>query len=157
MDNRSREPGPAFKLSVVTVGLAAGFGMIFFPIAVLVLGSGFLIFAKIRWLKPVPWWVLAGMIWRTGSYRLGGAVMNKRTANRISGVLGMLASLWAIVMILASNVEAPWKILFGLVAVGLFLSYLLHFPGTGPNAQGTNKQLKGWRAVSPILTSSQRE
>jgi len=38
--------------------------------------------------------------------------MNTRTGNRISGVLG---------------IEAPWKILFGLAAVGLFLSYLLHF------------------------------
>jgi len=42
--------------------LAAGFGMILFPIPVLVLVSGFLIFAKTRWLRPVPWWVLAGMI-----------------------------------------------------------------------------------------------
>jgi alpha-glucosidase (family GH31 glycosyl hydrolase) len=32
-------------------------------------------------------------------------------------MLGMLASLWAIVMILASNVETSWKILFDLVAV----------------------------------------
>jgi hypothetical protein len=62
--------------------------------------------------------------------------MNTRTANRISSVLGMLASLWAIVGILASNVEAPWKILFGLVAVGLFLSYLLHFLGTGLSHKG---------------------
>jgi hypothetical protein len=62
MGNRSREPGTVFKLSVVTVGLAAGVGLIYFPIPVLVLGSGFLIFAKTRWLKPVPWRVLAGMI-----------------------------------------------------------------------------------------------
>jgi hypothetical protein len=46
MDNRSREPGPVLKLSVVTVGLAAGLGMMFFPIPVLVLGSGFLIFPR---------------------------------------------------------------------------------------------------------------
>jgi hypothetical protein len=32
LGNRSREPGPVFKLSVVTVGLTAGFGMILFPI-----------------------------------------------------------------------------------------------------------------------------
>jgi len=62
MGNRSREPGPVFKLSVVTVGLATGIGMIFFPIPVLVLVSGFLVFAKTHWLKPVPWWVLAAMI-----------------------------------------------------------------------------------------------
>jgi formate-dependent nitrite reductase membrane component NrfD len=48
--------------------------------------------------------------------------MNTRIANRISGVLGMLACLWATVMILASDVGAPWKILFELVAVGAFLS-----------------------------------
>lgn len=50
--------------------------------------------------------------------------MNTRTANRISGVLGMLACLWAIVMILASNAVVPWKILLELVAVGGFLSFL---------------------------------
>jgi hypothetical protein len=62
MDNPSREPGPAFKLSVVMGGLAAGVGLIYFPIPVLVLVSGFLIFAKNRWLKPVPWLVMAAMI-----------------------------------------------------------------------------------------------
>ena len=36
--------------------------MLYFRIPIVVLGSGFLIFAKTRWLKPVPWWVLAGMI-----------------------------------------------------------------------------------------------
>jgi hypothetical protein len=61
MDNPSRKPGPVFKLSVVTVGLVAGVGLIYFPIPVLVLVSG-LISAKTRWLKPVPWWVLAAMI-----------------------------------------------------------------------------------------------
>jgi hypothetical protein len=30
-------------------------------------------------------------------------------------------------MILASDVEAPWKILFELVAVGAFLGFLLQF------------------------------
>jgi hypothetical protein len=65
----------------VTVGLAAGFGMILFPN-----GSsacfGVLVFAKTR--RP---------------RRLRGAdgVMNTRIANRISGVLGMLARLWATV------------------------------------------------------------
>jgi hypothetical protein len=48
----------------------------------------------------------------------------------------MLASLWTIVGILASNVEAPWKILFGLVAGGLFLSFLLKFRGTGLSYKG---------------------
>ena len=68
--------------------------------------------------------------------------MNTRTRNRISGVLGMLASLWAIVMTLASNLEAPWTILFGLAAVGLFLSYLLHFLGIGLRRKGQDKHLK---------------
>jgi hypothetical protein len=36
----------------------------------------------------------------------------------------------AIVMILASDVEAPWKILFELVAVRAFLGFLLQFWGT---------------------------
>jgi len=67
---------------------------------------------------------------------VGVGVMNTRTANRISGVLGMLASLWAIVGILASNVEAPWTILFGLVAVGLLLNFLLQFLGTGLRRKG---------------------
>jgi hypothetical protein len=62
MGNRSREAGPVFKLSVVTVGLVAGVGLIYFPIPTAVLVSGFLVFAKTRWLKPVPWWVLAAMI-----------------------------------------------------------------------------------------------
>jgi hypothetical protein len=62
--------------------------------------------------------------------------MNTRTANRISGVLGMLACLWAIVMILASNVEAPWKILFELVAIGGFISFLLQFRGTRLSRKG---------------------
>jgi hypothetical protein len=57
-------------------------------------------------------------------------------ANRISGVLGMLASLWATVMILASDVEAPWRIFFELVAVGAFLSFLLQFWGTGLGHKG---------------------
>jgi C-5 cytosine-specific DNA methylase len=53
MGNSSREPGPVFKPSVVTVGLAADVGLIsFLPVAVLV--SGFLIVAKTRGLKPVP-------------------------------------------------------------------------------------------------------
>jgi lysylphosphatidylglycerol synthetase-like protein (DUF2156 family) len=34
MDNPSGEPGPVFKLSVVTVALAAGVGLIHFPIPV---------------------------------------------------------------------------------------------------------------------------
>ena len=55
--------------------------------------------------------------------------MNTRIANRISGVLGMLASLWAMVGILARNVGAPWKILIGPFAVWLFLSSLLQFLG----------------------------
>jgi hypothetical protein len=62
--------------------------------------------------------------------------MNTRIANRISGVLGVLASLWATVMILASHVEAPWKILCELMAVGAFLSFLLQFWGTGPSRKG---------------------
>jgi hypothetical protein len=62
MGTRSREPSRVFKLSVVTVGLVAGVGLIYFPIPTVVLVSGFLIFAKTRWLKPVPWWVLAAMI-----------------------------------------------------------------------------------------------
>jgi hypothetical protein len=32
LGNRGREPGPVFELSVVTVGLAACFGMSLFPI-----------------------------------------------------------------------------------------------------------------------------
>jgi hypothetical protein len=59
-----------------------------------------------------------------------------------SAVLGMLASLWAIVGIHASNLEAPWK-MFGLATVGLFLSYLLHFLGTGLRRKGQDKNLKG--------------
>jgi hypothetical protein len=62
MGDRSCEPGPVFKLSVATVGLVVGVGLIYFPIPAVVLDSGFLIFAKTRWLKPVPWWVLAAMI-----------------------------------------------------------------------------------------------
>jgi hypothetical protein len=62
MGTRSREPSRVFKLSVVTVGLVAGVGLIYFPIPTVVLVSGFLIFAKTRWLKPVPWCVLAAMI-----------------------------------------------------------------------------------------------
>jgi hypothetical protein len=62
MDNPSREPGPVFKLSVATVALAVGVGLIYFPIPVAVLVSGFWIFVKTRWLKPVPWGVLAAMI-----------------------------------------------------------------------------------------------
>jgi hypothetical protein len=62
MANQFREPGPVFKLSVVTVGLVTGVGLTCFPIPAVVLLSGFLIFAKTRWLKPVPWWVLAAMI-----------------------------------------------------------------------------------------------
>ena len=68
--------------------------------------------------------------------------MNTRTGNRISGSLGMLASHWATVGILASNVEAPRKVLFGLVAVGLFLSCLLQFLGTGLRRKGQDKHLK---------------
>jgi len=60
MRNRNREPLPLFKPSVVTVGLVAGVGLIYFP--ALVLFSGFLIFSKIRGLEPFPWWVLAAMI-----------------------------------------------------------------------------------------------
>jgi hypothetical protein len=73
--------GPVFKLSVVTVGLAAGFGMILFPNRSSAC-FGVLVFAKTR--RP---------------RRLRGAdgVMNTRIANRISGVLGMLARLWATV------------------------------------------------------------
>jgi hypothetical protein len=56
--------------------------------------------------------------------------MNTRTANRISGVLGMLACFWGIVMILASNAAVPWKIVLELVAVGGFVSFLLQFRGT---------------------------
>jgi hypothetical protein len=40
-----------------------------------------------------------------------------------------------IVGILASNVEGPWKILFGLIAVGGFLSYLLQV-GETSNVRG---------------------
>jgi hypothetical protein len=39
-------------------------------------------------------------------------------------------------MILASDVEAPWKISFELVAVGAFLDFLLQFWGTGPSRKG---------------------
>jgi len=64
MGNQNREPFniPFFKPSAVTVGLATGVGLIYFPIPALVLFSGFVIFAKIRWREPVPWWVLAAMI-----------------------------------------------------------------------------------------------
>ena len=65
--------------------------------------------------------------------------MNTRTANRISGVLGMLAGLWALFGILASNVGAPWKILIGPFAVWLFLSSLLQCLGTGPSRKGQDK------------------
>ena len=69
---------------------------------------------------------------RSHTRPLEWVVMNPRIANRVSGVLGMLASLWAIVGILASNVGAPWKILIGPFAVWLFVSSLLQFLGTGP-------------------------
>jgi Flp pilus assembly protein protease CpaA len=59
-------------------------------------------------------------------------MMRLRTGNRLSGVLGMLACFWAIVMILASNAAVPWKIVLELVAVGGFVSFLLQFLGTGP-------------------------
>jgi hypothetical protein len=62
--------------------------------------------------------------------------MNTRTGNRISGVLGMLASLWAIVAILARNIGAPWKILIGPFAVWLFLSSLLQFLGISLRRKG---------------------
>jgi hypothetical protein len=62
MGNGNREPGPVFKLSVVTVGLAAGFRHDLLPHPGPRPCFGFLIFAKTRWLKPVPWWVLAAMI-----------------------------------------------------------------------------------------------
>jgi hypothetical protein len=68
---------------VVTVGLAAGSGMIFFPIPVLVLVSGFLIFAKTRWLKPVPWWVLAAMI--GGLAAIASVVQTAQTTARRTG------------------------------------------------------------------------
>jgi len=68
--------------------------------------------------------------------------MNTRTGNRISGMLGMLASLWATVGILASNVGALWKILIGPFAVWLFLSSLLQFLGTRLRRKGQDKHLK---------------
>ena len=68
--------------------------------------------------------------------------MNTRTGNRISGMLGMLASLWATVGILASNVGAPWKILIGPFAVWLLLSSLLRFLGTRLRRKGQDKHLK---------------
>jgi hypothetical protein len=68
--------------------------------------------------------------------------MNMRTANQISGLLGMLAGLWALLGTLASNVGAPWKILIGAFAVGLFLSSLLHFLGTGLRRKGQDKHFK---------------
>jgi hypothetical protein len=57
--------------------------------------------------------------------------------------VGNARKLWAIVGILASNVGAPWKILFGPVAVGLFLSNLLHFLGTGLRRKGQDNHLQG--------------
>ena len=57
-------------------------------------------------------------------------------------MLGMLASLWATIMILASDVEGPWKVLFGLVAVAAFFSFLLQFRGTGRSDKGQDKHLK---------------
>jgi hypothetical protein len=48
----------------------------------------------------------------------------------------MLASLWATVTILASDVEPPWMILFELVALGAFLGFLLQFWGTGLSRKG---------------------
>jgi len=57
-------------------------------------------------------------------------------------MLGMLASLWATVGILASNVGALWKILIGPFAVWLFLSSLLQFLGTRLRRKGQDKHLK---------------
>jgi hypothetical protein len=78
----------------------------------------------------------------SGDLSPGVGAMKRRTANRISGVLGMLAGLWALFGILASNVGAPWKILFGPFALGLFLSSLLQFLGLGRSNKGQDKQLK---------------
>jgi hypothetical protein len=62
----------------------------------------------------------------------------------------MLASLWATVMILASDVDAPWMILFELVAAGAFLCFLLQFLGTGLSRKGYDKHLKeGEECLAP--------
>jgi hypothetical protein len=66
-------------------------------------------------------------------------MMRVRTGNRVSGILGMLATLWATIMILASEVEAPWKVLLGLVGVAGFFSFLLQFRGTGRSDKGQDK------------------
>jgi hypothetical protein len=65
--------------------------MILFP-PVLGLVSGF-------WSSPR----LVGL----GGCEEGWSDEHTRIAKRVSGVLGMLASLWATVMILESDVEAP--------------------------------------------------
>jgi hypothetical protein len=77
--------------------------------------------------------------WRSDTFDM----MRLRTGNRLWGVLGMLAGLWALIGILASNVGAPWKILIGPFAVWLFLSSLLQFLGIGLRRKGQDKHLKG--------------
>jgi hypothetical protein len=71
MGNPSREPGPVFKLSVVTVGLAAGVGLLYFPIPVLVLVSGFLIFGQDSLAEARPLVGVGGDDRQPGRYCLG--------------------------------------------------------------------------------------
>jgi hypothetical protein len=53
---------PLQRLSAVIVGLAVGIGFIYFPVLAFIVLAASLVFAKNRWLKPVPRPVLGAMI-----------------------------------------------------------------------------------------------
>ena len=78
----------------------------------------------------------------SGDLNPGVGTMNTRTANQISGVLGMLASLWAIVGTLASNVEGALEDPVWACCGGSIPQLPAPVPGHWSKAQRTRQALE---------------